>query len=225
MSLHKLSVKAVIFDMDGVITNTMPDHYRAWVKILKKEGVAVTHHDIYSREGQRGIHSVEEMFKKYKRSFTNEIAARILKDKEEYFKKIVKTRFVPGARKFLKNLYRRNFKLALVTGTSRHELHQILPDSIYQLFSIVVTGNDVKDGKPHPEPYLKALKKLRIRAIEAVVIENAPFGIQSAKHAGLRCLALETSLPKKYLKRADFIFPSIKNLNQNVRFVLKEDKR
>ncbi|MCA9399741.1 MAG: HAD family phosphatase, partial [Candidatus Omnitrophica bacterium] len=95
----------------------------------------------------------------------------------------------------------------------------ILPDELYQLFSVVVTGNDVRFGKPHPEPYLKSLEQLKIDPFDGIVIENAPFGIASAKEAGLRCLALETSLPRKHLKAADFIFSSIKELETFVEFV------
>ena len=219
MKKTRLQVNSVIFDMDGVITNTMPDHYRAWHETLKDEGIHATYEDIYIREGQPGIESVKELSAKYGIDFYPEKAARILKKKEEYFKKIVRTRFVTGARRFLKRLYREKFTLALVTGTSRHELHRILPDELYQLFSVVVTGNDVRFGKPHPEPYLKSLEQLKIDPSEGIVVENAPFGIASAKEAGLRCLALETSLPRKHLKAADFIFSSIKELETTIEFV------
>ncbi|HLD69311.1 MAG TPA: HAD family phosphatase, partial [Candidatus Omnitrophota bacterium] len=104
------------------------------------------------------------------------------------------------------------------TGTSRHELHRILPDYLYNLFSVVVTGTDVKNGKPHPEPFLKALKLLKIKSSEAVVIENAPLGIQSAKKAGLRCFALASSLPKQFLHEADAVFSSIKEMRGRVGF-------
>ena len=207
--------------MDGVITNTMPDHYHAWKVILAEEGIHATHYDIYSREGQRGISSVEEIFNHYKKTFTPQVGMRILKDKETYFKKIVKERYVPGTRTLLKRLHQMGFKLALVTGTSKHELHRILPSHLYDLFDVIVTGNDVKNGKPHPEPYLKAIDKLGIKPREAVVIENAPFGIRSAKAAGLKCLALETSLPKKYLKGADDVFSSTRELEKKVSFCLR----
>ena len=220
--MHYFNINTVIFDMDGVITNTMPDHYKAWVEILKRHGITATHHDIYLREGQKGIDSVREIFATHKKPFNRQQAQKILKDKEEYFKRIVKRRFVLGTRSFLKDLYRQQFKLGLVTGTSRHELQQILPQHIYNLFTVIVTGNDVRDGKPHPEPYLTALKKLDIKSSQAVVIENAPFGISSAKCAGLRCLAIETSLPKAYLKKADLIFRSIAQLRQKVRFILNK---
>ncbi|VAX37071.1 hypothetical protein MNBD_UNCLBAC01-1594 [hydrothermal vent metagenome] len=212
------NIKSVIFDMDGVITNTMPDHYQAWKEIFKKEGLRITHHDVYSREGQPGTAFVYEVYEQYKLSITNPKVEAILKAKEVLFKKIVKTRFIQGSRTFLKDLHKSGFKLALVTGTARHELHQILPDSIYNLFDIIVTGNDVKHGKPHPEPYQKALRKLKITAVDAFVIENAPFGIKAAKAAGIKCLALETSLPSKYLQEADGIFKSIKELREKINF-------
>ena len=105
-----------------------------------------------------------------------------------------------------------------MTGTARHEVHQILPAEIFNLFEVVVCGTDVQNGKPHPEPYLKALKKLKIKAKDAIVIENAPFGIRSAKAAGINCLALETSLPKKFLKQADGIFHSFTHLKSKTEF-------
>ncbi len=215
---RKIKLHAIIFDMDGVITNTMPEHYRSWRTVLAKIGVRVSHHDVYSREGQPGMNSVQELFAQYGRAISNQQAHKILREKESYFKKIVRTRFIPGARTFLKKLQKNKFRLALVTGTSRHEMNQILPVSIRKLFSLIVTGNDVHHGKPHPEPYLKTLQKLNLQPSDAVVIENAPFGIQSAKEAGLVCLALETSLPRQYLHRADAVFTSIKELQKHVLF-------
>ncbi len=213
-----MNVKSVIFDMDGVITNTMPDHYRSWKTVLKGEGLDVTYEDIYKREGQPGTSSVRELFGEYQKDYDDKKAAMILRKKEDLFKKIVKTRFIPGSRRFLKQLHKCDIRLGLVTGTSRHELRQILPKSLRNLFSVIITGNDVRHGKPHPEPYLKSLKGLKVRASEAVVIENAPFGIRSAKGAGLKCFALETSLPKSYLSEADQIFSSISDLQSNVHF-------
>lgn len=219
MKKRNVKVKSVIFDMDGVITNTMPDHFKAWKKIMLESGIEVSHSDIYSREGQKGIQSVKELFKKYGRVFNYEEANRLLKNKEDYFKTIAKERFIVGARTFLKSLRGKGIKLALVTGTSRHELLRILPEELRKLFSVIITGCDVKFGKPHPMPYLKSLKNLRINADDAVVIENAPFGIESAKRAGIKCFALETSLPRQYLTKADAVFSSIKKLEQSINFV------
>jgi beta-phosphoglucomutase len=215
---HAQKIKAVIFDMDGVITNTMPYHYRCWRDIFIKNGINATRLDVYLREGQKGIESVFEIFKEHGKTISFLKAHQILKEKEIHFKKTVQQRFILGARSFLKELASKGFQIALVTGTSRQELHKILPKNIYKLFAAIITGTDVKNGKPHPEPYLKCLKSLKIKAQEAIVIENAPFGVKSAKMAGLKCLALETSLPKKYLKDADRIFKSIKELRKEIIF-------
>jgi len=213
-AINLKNIKAVIFDMDGVITNTMPDHYRAWNIAMENENFHITHLEVYGHEGQPGYNFLENMFAKRNIPFNEKRIRSILKKKESVFKKIVKTRYITGARSFLKKLYKRGIALALVTGTARHELHKILPDFLYNLFSVIVTGSDVKKGKPKPEPYLVALKKLKMRPKDALVIENAPFGIRSAKGARLTCLALETSLSKKYLKEADFVFSSFKKLIQ-----------
>lgn len=215
-----LRTKAVIFDMDGVITDTMPEHFEAWRIVLQKRGIVVKHLDIYRREGQRGITSVKEIFSEHNLPFDLKDAKNILLQKEELFKKNTRKRLIAGTRPLLQFLKKNDFTLAIVTGTARHELHQILPDELYTLFTVVVTGDDVVHGKPSPDPYLLALKKLAIFADDAVVIENAPFGIASAKAAGLRCLAVATSLPQEYLQQADEVFSSIKELRQNIEFVL-----
>jgi beta-phosphoglucomutase len=218
MPRQSISAQAVIFDMDGVITNTMPDHFHSWKTVLKGIGSPVTYHDIYRCEGQPGIRSVKEICVQYGKAVSKRRAHRILRKKEILFKKNVRSRFIAGARTLVKRLHRDKFRLALVTGTSRHEMERVLPERVRELFEVVVTGDDVRHGKPHPEPYLKTLQKLNVQPARAVAIENAPFGIQSAQKAGLRCLALETSLPRKYLKGADAIFASIHELERGIRF-------
>lgn len=205
--------------MDGVITDTMPYHFRAWKHVFASEGITASHEDIYKREGQKGIDSVREIFTEKKMFFTELIAKKLLRDKERLFKRIFKPKFIPGSRLFIKRSLAQGFKLALVTGTSRHEAQKLLPKDLWNSFDVTVCGSDVQNGKPHPEPYLKAIAKLNVKPEEAVVFENAPFGIRSAKAAGLYCLALETSLSSSYLKKADAIFHSFKELGSKVKFI------
>lgn len=211
-----VDLKAIIFDMDGVITDTMPYHFQAWKEVFASCGIHVHHADIYKREGQKGINSVQEIFMENDKVFNVQEGSRLLKEKEGIFKKIFKRRFIQGSRSFIKGLSRQGVRLGLVTGTSRHEAVELLPEDLWSCFEVTVCGCDVQNGKPHPEPYLKALKKLKIKARHAVVIENAPFGIASAKAAGLKCLALETSLPAKFLKQADKVFSTYKDLKHEI---------
>jgi beta-phosphoglucomutase len=215
-------ISTLIFDMDGVITDTMPYHFRAWKSVFASEGIRTSHEDVYKREGQKGIDSVRELFAEKEKYYTDEIGNSLLKEKERLFKRIFKRKFIAGSRGFIKRSHAQGFKLALVTGTSRHEAQKLLPKDLWECFDVTVCGTDVQNGKPHPEPYLKALAKLKVKPKDAVVFENAPFGIRSAKAAGLFCLALETSLPASYLKGADAIFPSFKAIRSKVKFIPHE---
>jgi len=215
----KLKYAAVIFDMDGVITNTMPYHFKAWAEVFRLKGIKVNRYDVYSREGKDGFSSVKEIYGKYQRNFSVKEARLLLKKKEGFFKQCVKVSFVRGSRSFLRKLKKQGTRLALVTGTSRHEAEKILHKGLMGIFDASVTGDEVRRSKPHPEPFLKALKLLKVPARQAIVIENAPLGIASAKKAGLACVALETSLPAKYLREADYIFKSFSELEIAMRFI------
>ncbi len=103
-----------------------------------------------------------------------------------------------------------------VTLLSRVFFKKILPKKIYKLFDVIVAGNNVKKGKPHPEPYLKAAKLLNLKIDECVVVENAPYGIESAKCAGMYCIAISTSLPREFLTRADVVIDDIGKISSLV---------
>ena len=76
----------------------------------------------------------------------------------------------------------------------------------------IVAGDSVKHGKPCPDPYLKAAKLLKLFPDDCIVVENAPYGIESAKRAGMYCIAVTTSLPKEYLRKADVAVNSLKEV-------------
>src|SRR5438046_3381164 len=119
MQLH---LSTLIFDLDGVITDTMPYHYRAWRSIFASRGISVTHEDVYKREGQKGIDSLRELFaeKIPHKPASKALYSSLLEKKERLFKQIFKRKFIAGSRKFIKKHHTQGFKLALVTGTSRH---------------------------------------------------------------------------------------------------------
>jgi len=136
----------------------------------------------------------------------------MIRKKNVYFSEVAHYRFFEGVQEFLNELVRRGKALALVTGTSRFELEKILPPEFLALFRVVITSDDVQQWKPNPEPYQKALGQLNVSPKSALVIENAPFGIQSARAAGIRCLAVETSLTCPFLVGAEQCFKNIQDL-------------
>ena len=206
--------RAVIFDMDGVITDTMGYHYTAWKKALASYGIKVGYYDIYLREGQKGLETAWELMEKNGLKPSKAGTGEILKLKEKLFKEISRPKLISGSKSLIRDLKNAGFILALVTGTARSEIKHILPDKMLASFDFSVTGNEVKSGKPNPEPYLKALKNLNLKAKDCLVLENAPYGIKSAKSAGLYCAAITTYLPPEYLKEADIILNSLKEADQ-----------
>jgi len=209
----KFKPRAIIFDMDGVIIDSMPYHFLAWYEALRAYGVRVSCFDVYTKEGENWEKTLKDLLVRAgirpKKSLLKEIFLKRQKIFKSYFKRFI----FKGADNFLVCLKDRGYILGLVTGSPLQEVHKILPLKILSLFDSVVAGNQVKRGKPHPEPYIKCAKSLGLRPAQCVVIENAPFGIESAQKAGMFCIALTTSLPREYLKKADIIADDLTDIS------------
>jgi beta-phosphoglucomutase len=198
--------------MDGVIIDSMPYHFLAWYEALREYGVRVSCFDVYSKEGENWEKTLKDLLTRAdirpKPGLLKEIFSRRQKIFKGYFKRFI----FKGADDFLVCLKNQGYVLGLVTGSPLQEVSKILPKKILSLFDSLVAGNQVKRGKPHPEPYIKCAKSIGLKSSQCVVIENAPFGIESAKKAGMFCIALTTSLPKAYLKKADIVADSLSDI-------------
>jgi beta-phosphoglucomutase len=205
-SSEKGKLQSIMFDMDGVILDSMPVHAASWIRAFREHGLILDDMDIYRREGMSGPDSVRDIFLEKGLSAPDDSQlAGLVELKRGYFS-FDSIPLFEGVREMLEFLKRDGMKLALVTGSPRSLMERIVPESALSCFSVSVTADDVKRGKPDPEPYLKALHHLNSRPENSVVIENAPMGIRSAKSAGLVCYAIETSLPGEYLNEADLVF-------------------
>lgn len=202
--------KALIFDFDGTVADTMYQNYIAWDFALKNHGFSLDKERYFLTEGATPKSIVT--------SFTNDESTQnnIIKEKEKYFLEHYEIKFFNDVIDFIQE-QKQTKQIALVTGGKAIRINHILQKAnIKELFDLIITADDVQKGKPHKEPYEKALKNLNIQRNEAIVIENAPFGITSAKSAGIFTIAVETTLEKKYLKKANLIvsnFSEIKKLN------------
>jgi beta-phosphoglucomutase len=204
--------KAVIFDMDGVIIDSMPYHFLAWYEALRPYGVRVSCFEVYSKEGEKWEKTLKELLARSGIKPAPKLLAEIFSSRQRIFKKLFRRFIFKGAREFILCLYRRGYALGLVTGTPLKEVHKILPREIFSLFRAIVAGDQVKKGKPDPAPYLKASRILKSTPNQCLVVENAPLGIESAKRAGMFCVAVTTSLPKEYLKQADIIVDKLQDI-------------
>lgn len=207
-------LKAVILDMDGVIIDGMPYHLRAWQEAFKSVGIDVTDTDIYLREGMDQLETVAQIARDRGVVLSPEEMERVMDLKNHVLNAIFKLRFIPGSTELLSRFRGLGLRLALVTGTRGDVVEKILSaeHAIKDVFDVVITAETVRHKKPHPEPYLKAVELLGVEKGRCLVVENSPAGIASAKGAGLRCIALTTSLPEDYLREADYIFHSLREV-------------
>lgn len=200
---HLDRFQVFLFDMDGVITDSMPYHYEAWRRIFEGFGIAVSREEILKREGEQGLVTLETILSREGLHVSPEEKKKALEDKEAVFRSLARPTLFPGAEGIVRALRERGKRLALVTGTSRQEAETNLPPSLIACFDVLVSGDMVARGKPDPEPYRTAVSRLGASSEDCLVIENAPYGIRSAKGAGLRCIAVATSLPAEHLREAD----------------------
>lgn len=201
-------LRAVIFDVDGVLVRSMEKHHAAYQRAFDTVGARIGQDEVFEHEGRRNREVVERLAEARRLGLPKEKLDELSRIKQETFRSFGPMPFYPGARELVESLHARGLKVAAVTGTSRANVDHHLGDLVRR-FSAIVAGEDYENGKPHPEPYRRALDKLGIAPDEAVVVENAVLGIRSAKAAGLRVIAVASTMPREALREADVIVGTI----------------
>lgn len=213
-------MKAVLFDFDGVLVNSEPLHYRALRACLLPEGIDVGEAE-YARfylayDDWEAIRiAMERHGIRYDPGRVQALAER----KSELFDELLATvPLFPGARELVQALAR-EVPLAIASGALRSEIERILrPSGLRPLFEAVVGAEDVERGKPHPEPYLTAMTRLRARAPQlrpqdCVVIEDAMPGIAAGLAAGMKVVAVAQTYSADKLRAAHLVVESMAALD------------
>jgi beta-phosphoglucomutase len=210
--------RAALFDMDGVITDTMPLHYESWKRAFEPYSVNVYQMDVYLREGMTSETMGRAIARDKGKELPDEAMKKIVEDKTRIFEQLVdeRAKAYDGVPETLRMLHNNGLKLALVTGSRRSSVDAVLKKvKLEGAFDVIVGAEDVEKGKPGPEPYLAAMKKLDMPALVCVVVENAPLGVESAKAAKAGyVIAVTTTLDESYLQEADDIASSFSDLEQ-----------
>jgi beta-phosphoglucomutase len=210
--------RAVLFDMDGVITDTMPIHLKAWQEAFRPCGIFVDKMDVYLREGMQSRAMAQEIAKEKGICLGNEDLDRIVAEKTRIFdsEASANAKAYDGVPATLRMLRNNGMRTALVTGSKASSADKVLRAAgVRELFDVIVTGDDTKKGKPDPGPYLKGIEKTGVDRLDCVVVENAPLGIRSAKAAGVDyVIAVTTTLEPSCLREADDIMESFSDLEQ-----------
>lgn len=225
-----LSPRAVLFDMDGVLFDSMPFHARAWKEVADEHHLISTLEDFYLFEGRTGASTINVLFRRtFGREATEEEKREIYHQKSVRFHTYNNGNPMPGAAEVIAKVKEYALLPVLVTGSGQRKLIDKLQESYPNTFTVdkMVTGDSVKYGKPHPEPYLIGLEKANAAANEAFVIENAPLGVESAVKAGIFTIAVNTGpLPDKVLldAGAHLLYPNMESLAKDWDNILKEIK-
>lgn len=214
---EKFSLKAVLFDMDGVLYDSMPNHAYSWSKVMQTFGMNMTREEAYMHEGRKGDDTISLVARREGKDICAEERKKIYRTKTEIFSSCAEVLPMKGSVELLRKVTESGLFAMLVTGSGQPTLLDRLNSDFPNFFTRdrMITSFDVKNGKPHPEPYLKALQKGNLMPHETIVIENAPLGIEAARTAGLFVVAVNTGpLPDSILldAGANVLFASIEAL-------------
>jgi beta-phosphoglucomutase len=196
--------KGIIFDMDGVLIDSMPFHAEAMSRAIKERtNHEINKKNIYLLEGMPSSDLVKEIFRREniddKGEVDDKIAKQIGTRKEQIFKQIQNAKEIVGVRELLEDLTTscgNSCIKAVVSGSARKEVEAILDKNIgAKYFDVIITGDDLEKGKPNPAPFEIALNKMNLPSSEVIVVENSPLGVEAANRAGLQYIITLNNTP------------------------------
>jgi beta-phosphoglucomutase len=205
-------IRGVLFDLDGVIVDTLHYHYVAWNHMFEKLGGTVSEHTVLLHEGRNSREILPILMQEAGVSIPEDRQGAFIEEKRAYYRSIVHVEQYPGAFEVIDALKGRGYKVALVTACALKNMQHSLDSSRQAHFDFIITGDEVPRAKPFPDPYLTAALQIGVAPGDCLVVENAPLGIEAAKNAGMYCVAIETTLGREYLTQADCILPHIAGL-------------
>ncbi len=187
-------IQAVIFNLDGVLVDTDVCHFKAWKRLAYEQGIALTPELYKSMIGMKRMDSLRILLKKAERSYSPMEMWALSARKNDLFNDLIdrldETSLIPGAVDTVKRLRAMGLKTAVASSSENaggilRQLH------IRPLFDVVVDGCDIEKGKPDPEVFLQAARRLAVPTGSCLVIENSPAGEEAARQAGMRLISVD----------------------------------
>lgn len=223
-----VSPKVVLFDMDGVLYDSMPNHGVAWQRAMKEFGIHFTLEDSYATEGARGVDTIRKYAKaQLGKELSEEEAQQMYDVKAHYFHEMPEAKVFDGVIDLMQKIKASGLKIGIVTGSAQLPLIERVTRDFGEFVSKdqITTAYDVKRGKPNPDPYLMGLKKAgNYLPEEGIVVENAPLGVHAGVTAGCYTVAINSGpLADSVLlnEGANILFPTIRAFADNWECVLE----
>ena len=200
--------QAAVFDLDGTLVDSETRSHESWRHVFRSRGIVPDDSLIRAFVGRRGSDVLDLL----KEQVPGHDPAELMAATSEHFHAAHQPPLGPlaGAVELVRLIAAAGVPLALVTSAGRPYAEQTLDElGVHELFSVVVTAQDVTVGKPDPEGYLAAARKLGAPPAACVVFEDAPAGVAAAKAAGMYCVAVATTHPPEDLAGADQVVPDL----------------
>ncbi len=214
--------KVVLFDMDGVLYNSMPNHAKAWQRAMAEFGINFTAEDAYATEGARGVDTVRKYAKvQLGKELTEDEAEEMYQLKARYFHEMPTTDIFEGVKGLMQKIQDCGLRIGIVTGSGQRQLINRLLSDFKDFINEtqVTTAFDVKRGKPNPDPYLIGLQKAgNFAPHEGIVVENAPLGVRAGVAAGCFTVAINSGpLPDTALlnEGANILFDTVSDFSNS----------
>lgn len=238
--IDSLDLKSVMFDMDGVLFDSMPYHAKSWHKAMEDYGLNLPEAEAFLHEGRTGAGTINiVMQRQLGRSPEKSECEKIYQRKSEYFNQFPTPIRMPGAFEVVAKVKSVGLVPIVVTGSGQLSLLDRLERNFPGLFKSewMVSAKDVKMGKPSPEPYLMGLKHAKtllspiaetLFPYNSMVVENAPLGIEAGSAVGCFVIAVNTGpLNDDVLldAGADILFHSMTELGENILTLISESRK
>jgi beta-phosphoglucomutase-like phosphatase (HAD superfamily) len=189
-----LTTAALLFDMDGTMVDSMPFHAKSWGEFARRHAIALPVAEILRRTtGRTGVECMREIFE---RPLAEDEARTLVGEKEAIYRELFAAVFseVCGFRRFFADAVTRGLKTAVATAGDRHNIEFVLSRLRLQPAPDAIVGGDQGlPGKPEPALFLEAARRLAVPPAQCLVFEDAPFGIEAARRAGMRAVAVCTT--------------------------------
>ena len=203
-------IKAILFDLDGLMVDSEPHSLASWAAVLAERGVTLDQPTIDSILGQRIDATARTLIDKYHLPDTVQVLADA-KTAYQITHLAGKVKPMPGLLELLDEIDQRGLPKAVASSGIRPYVEAVLRvNSLLERFSVIITGDQVAHGKPAPDVFLAAARALDVEPQHCLVLEDAPAGVQAAKAAGMTCIAVpDHGVAKLDLSQADHVVTSL----------------
>jgi len=223
--IQKAAKQGVIWDMDGVLVDTGEFHFQAWSRALPEYGIPFNRQLFRETFGMNNAGILEVLLGEEP---TPELLAEISDRKEELFRQAVRGRVrpLPGVLSWLERLKAAGMRQAIASSAPPANIDALVDElGLRDYFDVIASGFDLP-GKPDPTLFLKVAHLLDVPPERCVVVEDAVAGVEAAKRAGMKCIAVTTTNPAEMLKEADIIVERLDALPSNAfQRLLTQDER